>query len=231
MPAKREAIEFHTRTPVPLINLNVITPRAFEDQSNGRKGEPKYSATLLFDADSEDLKAFKDAVIRAAKETWPGLDLQAEYKAKRLRVPWITGDAFIAKRQATAAKKGKDYNPSFDEYAVGKVLVRASSKNQPALGYVVNGKGVDLTEEGQIKLNQGKFYSGVLAYTQLNVVAYDAIDDYSVPGVTAYLQRVLSTGKGQRIGGVRSASEVFSGYLGRSSEIDPTDGVDADISF
>lgn len=230
MPAKRETIEFHTRTPVPLIQLNVITPRAFEDDK-GRKGEPKYSGTLLFDADSEDFKAFKDACIRAAKEAWPGLDLAAEYKAKRLRVPWTTGEAYIAKREATAVKKGREYNASYDEYAVGKVLVRASTKQQPALGYVLNGKGVDLTEEGQIKLNQSKFYSGVIAYAQLNIVAYDAIDEYSVPGITAYLQRVLTTGKGQRIGGVRSASEVFSGYLGRSSEIDPTDGLDEDIPF
>jgi hypothetical protein len=223
MVARKENIEFHTKSPIPVVFSALVEPRAFADEKSGRKGEPKYSGTLLFDNDSEDLKAFKDACVRAAKAQWPNLDIVAEVKAKRLRVPWLSGEQFQAKRQAKTEKAGKEYNPQPDEWSNGKVLVRAGSKNQPALGYVVNGKGVDLVDEGSILANKGKFYSGALSFVQLNIVAYEAIDEYSSPGVTAYLQRVLTTGKGEKIGGVRSASETFSAYLGKVSDVNPLD--------
>ena len=47
--------------------------------------------------------------------------------------------------------------------------------------------------------------------------------------VSAYLNMVLSLNKGQRLGATRSAAEVFKGYAGQMTNIDPTD--DDDIPF
>ena len=67
---------------------------------------------------------------------------------------------------------------------------------------------------------------GVDVLVQLNFVAYDGVGN-NPDGVTAYLQHILSFNSGERLkggGGGKPASEVFGGYIGLPSDVDPTAG-------
>lgn len=229
---------FTTSQPVTLINVNVIEPRKFKPKGSKKEvGEAKYSLQGLLDPESDDFKSLKDVAIAVAREKWPGMNIGEEYKNGRFKMPWTTGDKRIARARKDAQNAGEDFNESRYEHLAGKIIVSASTKKtRPALGYVNNGKIVDLLDDAAVSMNKGKFYSGVGGFIQLNLVAYDAVSngvEEGVPGVTAYLQTVVSTGKGKAIGG-RSASSVFSAYVGKQSDVDPTtdpDGLDDEIPF
>lgn len=210
--------------PIVAANVNLLEPRAFV--KNGKpSGDPKYGATLVFNPDSEELVAAKAVAAAVAKVAFPGVPMA------KIKFPFRNGDKENEKRgKRKNPKTGEFYAPL--EWQAGKVTLPARNKEQPRLGAVVNGRVVDLETDAQVKANARAFYNGVEVCASVNFSAYgDAanLDDpdadaITKPGVAVYLNNVLSTGKGARIGGGRSSSEVFKGYAGRISSVDPTKG-------
>lgn len=208
---------FSLTQPVIMAFPQLFEAKAFKE--NGKeKGEPKYSANLVFPADSEDLKNLKTLAASLARAKWPDkqfyLTTQEGIKIPQIIFPFTSGDTLADIRK----KKGKDDG----EYMRGKVIIAARSKYEPRLSYIEGKRIVECEGEVAKLAAKGKFYPGVEVLAQLNLVPYEAVGANGKPGVTAYLNMVLSTGKGARISGGQTASEAFKGYIGQHSAEDPT---------
>lgn len=220
-------------TPMVSVYNNLVEPRSFK--RNGKEqGEPKYGSTFVFSAEHPDFKNIKDTALAVAKAKWPGRDVIADYKAGTLKMPWKSGDKEITRHAAKLAKLNKEDDHKLD-FMAGNIVMKSASKFRPRLSVIDNGKiSPDLDDAG-VQRSKNKFYSGVEALVELNLVAYDAIKEGDPDGVTVYLNIFCSTNTGKRIGGGRSASEAFSGYVGKAKDEDPTagdpDGLDDEIPF
>lgn len=202
---------FATKKPFVIVNLNLFTPKAFL-KAGKPQGEPKFSLNILIPKDSDELprlSATAKAVVAEAKQG----DFREEVTPfAQIKKPWRDGDAYATKKAA----EGKNY-----EYCRGHYIVNARSKFDVQLAVldpVIKGT-IDLTDE-QLKLKyKSWFYNGVKAWTEFNLVPY-IMDEK--PGLTAYLQSTLSTNKGARIAGGKTASDTFSEYVGAWVDEDPT---------
>lgn len=191
----------------------LLEPKPF--MKNGKaQGDPKFSTSMVFAADHPDVKGMKELVAKLARNRWP------DKPFSELAFPFSSGDKLADKRKL----KGKDDG----ENLRGQLVLKSSSKYEPRLSYIENGRIIDLETATAKQMAKNKFYSGVEALAQLNFVPYDAIGENAKGGVTAYLNMVLSTGKGKRLSGGASASEVFKGYVGGVSAEDPTGGESID---
>lgn len=208
---------FTLNTPVTLTFPNLDEPKAIS--KNGKAvGAAKYSANLEFTSDHPDLTAVKAEAAKVARAEWPGVDL------KDVRFPFVNG-AVLADKAAARSKNR--------EFSRGKVVLTARSKYQPRLSQVANGRIVDVDGD-QKPLVKKAFYHGVSALAQVSFSAYTQDDNDGIErkGVNAYLDLVLSLNKGDRLAGGASAAEVFKGYIGSTSDEDPTGAsLDDDISF
>lgn len=219
-------IFIHTFTaPVPAIHIHLHEAVKFKDKKGKETGEAKFQCSYLFAPDSADLKALKQRAAQAAKSKWPARDL------KELAFPFTDGNASIEKVKKKQSDAGKEYNGSHD-YLANSVILKSSSKFQPRLAGIEGNKAVDYVEPAQIAASKSKFYPGVKVLAEVNFVPYDGVGQ-NPDGVTAYVNMVLTTGKGERINIGRSAAEVFKGVAGLVSTDDPTAGaqVDDEIPF
>jgi hypothetical protein len=194
-------------------------PILFKAEPVVKGGKPKYSGKFLFALTHKDLGEIKKLVIQCAQTKFPGKDIVSEWRAGRFAVPFETGEQFNTRRVSKVDDKGKAKTAI--EHLNGMTILTARSDFQPQLGVVENGGVVDITEVNQVQF-QSRFYPGVEVLGQIELSAYDAVGN-GVPGVNAYLNVVLSTGKGKRLGSAgRPASDVFSGYMGQASTTNPT---------
>lgn len=203
--------------PVLMAFPSLLVPKAFKGKNGKDQGEPKYSANFVFKPDHPDLTPLKNLVVKIAKARWPDRDL------KELALPFSSGTKLADARAAVCKEKGKEPD---GEYQRGCAVINSKSKYQPTLSYLVDGRLIELVTEAEKKANQDKFYFGVEALANFNVVAYEG-PGKNPDGVTIYLNAVLSLNKGKRLGGgVPPASEVFKGYAGSATTEDPTAGQD-----
>lgn len=204
---------------VPVTFPALFAPRRVK--RNGKEtGEPRFEGTFIFDPQSPDWVALKQLAAKIAKGRNPSVDLAS------LAYPFKNGTAQADKRQQ---KAGKD-DAAFMR---GKGLLVARSKFQPKLSVTEGGRIVDLEDDAQKTQFKSRFYSGVEVFAQINLVWYNAVQEGSKDGITAYLNVVCSTGKGKRLGGGegQAGSALFGGYLGQLSAADPTAGSDDEIPF
>lgn len=197
---------FNLTMPVVMTFPVLFEAKAFK--KNGKEtGEPKFKASFVFPKDSEDLKALKTLAAKLARSKWP------DKPFSELLFPFANGDVQADERK----KKGKDDS----EHLRGMIVMTAKSKYEPRLAYIDKGKIIDLETDTAKLAAKGKFYAGVEVLSQVNLVAYDGVGS-NKSGVTAYLNMVLSTCKGDRLSGGQTASEAFKGYVGGVSAEDPT---------
>ena len=201
---------YNTRTAARLLFPNLYEAKAFDE-----KGEPKFGSTLLFSPSSVDVAEIGALCQRIAKEIWPATPY------KDVIVPGIAGEKQIERSAAAARKKGKE--PKGNEFYKGQWVVKASSKFQPALAGVESGKIVKYDTEVAKVAAKERFYSGANALVQLNFIAYESeMGGRNLPGITCYLNMVMVTGGGDRIGGSGKAdADVFSQYIGSLSDVNP----------
>lgn len=193
-------------------------------EKKGYKGNDtnaKYGAEFILAPDHPDLAPMKEIAKQVARAEWgDNVDVNT------IEWPFKSGNKLSEKRVA----KGK----AGDLYA-GKVIMRPRSLFAVELVWSENGafvKTASDTEFAKLHVNT-RFYPGVLASGSFK---FQAMEIDGAEGtrklVVCYLNKVFSTGKGERVGG-RSAEEAFKGYLGRASAEDPTKGrvADDDIPF
>lgn len=226
MSDKQEASLFQITKPVRLVYENLFEARHVGPRGS-TNGTPKYDVTLTIPPDHPDLPAMKALALEVARAKWPGRDVIGDARNNLFKFPFDSGDK-IADR---AKQRGKD-----EEFKRGQIVLASRSKYEPSLSAVVNGKLIEYTGIGgnpPRAAAKQHFYRGVEVLVQVNFVAYNGVGQ-NPDGVTAYLNMVLSLGTGERIaGGARSAAEVFKGYVGLNSQVDPTAGslMDDDIPF
>ncbi len=211
---KTEAFVFTSAHPITFPNLD--TPRAVE--KNGKPtGEPKYSGSIEMALDAADLAAAKVVAAKVAKERWPGRQLS------ELAFPFTLGSKLADKAKAS----GKDR-----EFSRDKVVLTARSKFQPILSIIEGRTVVDIEPGPQASaLIKKSFYSGCQCVFEVSFAAYDGVGS-NPDGVNAYLNKVLSLRKGERVlGGGHSGAETFKGYIGTMTQEDPTVGLDDEIPF
>lgn len=225
MTEKMQTIPYTSAAPHVTAHPHLL--EAVKFKRNGKEtGEAKFGAVFVIEPDHIDLVNLKAKAVEAARLRWPGVDL------KTLQFPFKDGSAEADKRVAKLKAEGKEDDKKGD-FQRGKVLLKASSKFQPKLSIWPKGAAapIELTDEAAFKMHGGKFYFGVKALFEVAFQAYDPVREGDKPGVTAYLQQLCSTNEGDRLAGGRSASEVFSGYKGTVSGIDPTKAGDDEIPF
>ena len=214
---------FQTTTPLLLIYPQFDEPKPYVDpRTKKASGEARYSVRLVMDPNSDDFKTLKALAIGAAKAKFPGMAL------KELKFPFRNGDAAIAERKAELEKAGKEYMGTLDALA-GMIFIPCRSKFPPTMGTVAPGKIVDIDPADKPAINKA-FFSGALAYAVMKVNAYEKVGT-NPPGVNIYLNEILATGQGKRLGGPRSVSHSFAGVVGHLSAEDPTGDLDDEIPF
>ena len=207
-------------TPAVMAHPNLLKPKAFE--KNGKaQGEPKYSAVFAFDANCEEVKAIKRKAAEVARLEWPSVDL------KTVVFPWQSGDVAADKRDEKCRQIGREPD---GQWMRGKVLLKASSRFPVVLAGFENGRIVTYEDEAKLKSVEGKFFFGAEVLAQITFNAFQSSLPGSLPAINTYLNQVLVTGKGTKIAGSRkSAAQVFSGYAGAVSEVNPMGNVEDEI--
>lgn len=178
------------------------------------KGDPKFSGTFVFEPESADYQAVRALAAKVAHARWPGRNLN------ELKFCFTTGEKKIEREKKAAEKEGR--NARTQDFFVGKIVLDARSKYQPACAAVVDGKIVQL--EG--KEIAARFYNGCYVVPKINLTAYEGQEDDgrgNPDGVNAYLDAVLFVQDGPKIGGT-NAAEIFKSYAGQVTDADPTGG-------
>ena len=226
MADKQAPTLFTFTAPVVMLYPTLKEPKAFKGMDGKEQGEKKYSARFVIPKEHPDFKSFKDAVIKTAANLFVGQDL----KTLGITWPWVDGTKMLEDVKAGAVKKGKKAPDNLD-FIAGTLVFRGSSKNEPRLSGIENGGVVDHMAERRIAELDKKFYFGAEVYPSVAIVANEG-NSAIRPSVTCYLNNILGTGKGKRLGGgPRSGTDVFSGYQGKVSGENPTAGLDDEIPF
>lgn len=196
---------YSLKAAVATIHTNtLITARAFKKDGKD-KGDPKFGATFLL-TDANEVRAMKEVAVAALKSKWPTADI------KQAKWPWTTGAEWADASKA----KGTDR----EMLRPFSCILKSRSKFEVALSILDGGEILDLeTPTAKNNAREKYFYDGVMCSAVFNFVPYE--QDGKI-GVTAYLNRVLSLGEGEKlkVGGT-SGAEVFSQYRGRPSSFDP----------
>lgn len=218
---------YDTTAPVRFLHPAVKEPEPYKDPVTGKvRGEPKYGGEFLFGRDHPDYEPMWRKAMAVAAAEW-GEDMvraaldelrnEPNKEHKLIYFPFKSGDGKAAKREAK--------NKNGDAYK-GLTVMPARSKFPPMASWLENGK-VQEVESDAINdmIKSSRFYNGVDVLCTFNFVAM-TVD--SKRYVTTYLNKVFSTGKGQRLAGGKSAAEAFKGYIGQATAEDPTVGSLAD---
>lgn len=193
--------------------------QAYKNPKTGKpQGKEVYQYVALFDGDADISDMKKKAVEAAKAEFGPNVDL------KSVRFPFKSGNAeadrILAKAQKVAQERGEDPKKTEKDVAFyrGKIVMKTTSAYAPK---VVDNNGDDL-------LDHDKIYGGVKVRSEFNFRATEITEGEETKRyVSAYVNFIMKTGDGPRIGGGgRSAKEVFKGLLGGSTTEDPTSDID-----
>lgn len=209
---------FNLTEAVPMFHPNLLKAKAFKGRNGQEQGEPKFSANLGFKPDSADLRDIMTLSAKLARARWPGRALS------ELAKPWTDGTALAdkakAKVDAFIAGGSQGKAPKLAEYNRGLSIITARSKFRPRLALISGSRIVDLEDEA-VAANIGKFFFGAEVLAQLNFCTYEGVGN-NPDGINVYVNMLMATGKGTRIGGGTPASEVFRHYVGHASGEDPT---------
>ena|SRR5271170_1274850 len=204
------------QAPSTLTFSNLFVPKAIGKKGK-EQGEPKYSGTFEVDPTSPVFKLVKEEALKLAARRWPGRD------TNELKFPWAKGSEL-------ADKAKRETPPKDREFSRGKAVITARTKHEPTLSYVDGRTLVENLEGERRAAAKSKFYPGVQVLFEVGLKAYEGVGA-NPDGVNAYLNKVCSLAKGEKIqglGGGQSSAETFKGYLGTTRDYDPTAGGAAD---
>lgn len=220
---ERERIQFDSLVPWMGTFLNLDSPRTI---TQSPREVPKFSGNFEVDKGSTEEKRIRAAIVEAARQLWPNMDVAAAIREGRLNVPLSDGDKLADKAKQKSEDTGKK---RLREWSRGKVVLIARSKDEypPAVTIRENGKSVELETLEAVKRAKGKYlYTGVQVLFGVRLNAYEAVGADGKPGVNAYLEAVESLGVGEKLIAQKDRTERFKGYIGLAKDEDPTAGDD-----
>jgi hypothetical protein len=217
--AKVEGVVFDASEPAIGTFLNLVTPKRVSQSTNET---PTFSANFEMPADGKDLPRLRSAIVEAARQLWPNMDVGAQIKAGELVVPLADGEALANKAADKSRVTGKE---RLREWSRGKFVLTSRSKEDyaPSLTIVSGGKVIELADkDARQAADRQHFYSGQRVLFGVRLKAYEAVGVNGKPGVKAYLEVVHSCGGGERLlGNKADATERFKDYIGLDSQEDP----------
>lgn len=209
--------------PATIVFPKLAKAEPYLDPRTGQpKGEPKFSATLVFEPTASLVigpvdgkpgytttwELLRQTAVTVARAKWPDLD------PKAIAWPFKNGDKEIARLTAPTAKKPK--KPEQLAYLKGKVFIKTDTKYPP---FVLDTNKAILQGDAIT----AAIYGGCVVSAELNFVAYPRAKDDDKDGVKAYLNGILKLADGTRLGG-RDVQSAFAGIAGGQSDVDPTGG-------
>ena len=221
----RERIQFDSMVPWTGTFMNLDKPRTITQSS---RETPKFSANFEIEKGSTEEKRIRAAIVEAARQLWPNMDVGAAIREGRINVPLSDGDKLADKAAQKSADTGKKRSR---DWSRGKVVLIARSKDEypPAVTIRENGQTVECETLDAVARAKGKYlYTGVQCLFGVRLNAYEAVGADGKPGVNAYLEAVESLGVGERLIAQKDRTERFRGYVGLEKDVDPTGGVGAD---
>ncbi len=222
--AVQERIQFDSMVPWTASFLNLDKPRTI---TQSPREVPKFSANFEIEKGSTEEKRIRAAIVEAARQLWPNMDVSAAIREGRINVPLSDGDKLADKAQQKSADTGKQ---RLREWSRGKVVLIARSKDEfpPAVTFRENGQTVECETLDAVSRAKAKYlYTGVQVLFGVRLNAYDAVGADGKPGVNAYLEAVESLGTGEKLIAQRDKTERFKGYIGLEKNEDPTGGAGA----
>ena len=224
----RERIQFDSMVPWTGTFMNLDKPKAITQST---RETPKFSGNFEIDKGSTEEKRIRAAIVEAARQLWPNMDVGAAIREGRINVPLHDGDKLADKAKQKSADSGKS---RLREWSRGKVVLIARSKDEypPAVTIRENGKTVECETLDAVARIKGKYlYAGVQALFGVRLNAYEGVGADGKPGVNAYLEAVESLGVGERLIAQKDRTERFRGYVGLEKDEDPTGGAGADSDW
>jgi Protein of unknown function (DUF2815) len=183
--------------------VHILKPRTYHE-GKADAGKPYFEVTFLLPEGSPECLEALNVAANVARAHFPGRDFAT------MKFPFEKGDVLFA-------KDAKKY-----AWAQGMRLLTTRSPARPALAVVLNGamKKIDRDDDAEVSANNRYFYSGTEALGRLNFKEYEGMGG----GVKAYLNQFVSLNRGDKLSGGADIAEVFGGYIGLESNIDPTAG-------
>lgn len=215
----KERIKFDSHEPWTGTFLNLDKPRTI---TQSPREVPKFSGNFEIDKGSSEEKRVRAAIVEAARQKWPNMDVGTAIREGRLNVPIADGDKLADKAKQKSEDTGKQ---RLREWSRGKVVLTARSKDEypPAVTLRENGQTVECETLDAVSRAKGKFlYTGVQVLFGVCLVAYDAVGNDGKPGVAAYLEAVESLGFGTKLIAAKARTDRFKGYVGLEKDEDPT---------
>jgi hypothetical protein len=193
--------------PVVAMFASLALPRRFGENSGKPSGDPKFQIDLIIPKDHPKLKVAQqvEATQAAAKGLRTGYSSRFE-----------DGNA----RWARLGDKAS--------YARDSMILHATSlqANPPRLSVRLDGKTIDFDRDSmsaaELKREEGRyFFWGALVLAQVSFRAYDPTPMAPFGAVACYINHVVSTARGTRIGGGDTDSRFSYDYEGEVSDFDP----------
>ncbi len=210
--------------------VRVSMPQVFEPRTpnfNGVIGKPSYSVRFVFPADHPDVAPLKQIAARILKELDPTGDFkilkpQRMVNGKMVGDFWYalkSGDELIREGKERAAKKGVAYK-GYEDWMAGMVTLTAKTGADypPQLDVAVNGSW----RKADPAIHKAMFFNGMEAYGSFSLSG--STNPKGEYGVSAYLNGVGATGRGEKIGGSGGGPIVYPTVKGVVTSENPMDG-------
>ncbi|WP_299444654.1 ssDNA-binding protein [uncultured Rhodospira sp.] len=184
-------------------------------------GDPNYEVQAMFAKDNPEamasLDGCKKTAIAVAAARWPGRNVIEEAKGGEFMFPFKDGD-----READRFDRRNPQKAGQRDYMRGNIILACRSKFAPEV----------VGPDKKPIMNERDIYGGCYGYIQVNVKAYNGVGQ-NPDGVKCYLQMVLKSRNGDKLGNARSAADVFGGIKDADLGEDATAGMDmsTDIPF
>lgn len=130
--------------------------------------------------------------------------LQGLQPHKDFHWPFMAGEAHIERMRQSASRAAREWKPEYEQHCANKIILSTSAPEvyPPILIVPVNGAFVQLDDPTARATASNKFYRGMLALGKVAFMGYDT--SQTSWGVTAFVNEVVATGKGERIGGAQA---------------------------
>jgi len=166
--------------------------------------KPQFSTSHVY-APGTDLTPMKKVILAAAYAKFGEETAKKLIKAGSLRLPWKSSDD---------DKNGESlvsrYGFPYEEGSFYISPTRLEDKGAPQI----------IDKKGRKIINPDEFYSGCKGYISVYCYAYDTSGN---KGVTLYINSIMKSADGERLGGASSPQADFAHLLGAATTTDASD--------
>lgn len=223
--ASKPTFQFRfSKTPKQINHLELFEAKAI-NIPGADPNKKSFQVQWLFEPDDPELKIIVDEATKILQMVAAerGTSLQGLRRGTDFHWPIMAGNDFIARTKDRAARRGKTYEDKWEGHCAGKVLLftKAYEAYPPNLFVPVGGKFIHLADPTARAAQRHMFYRGMKALGLVVLSGFNTSEKSW--GVTAFVNEVVSTGKGDRIGSTVSSATDYGApdVEGNVTDFDP----------